>query len=405
MAVDEWGHSTAQSPVFCANTWAVRGSNKFFGGDVGTLGRYGGEVAITGGFRGLSVTTDQSSALPGWPIKFFIKAVAEVASSDDSAKQSNQIHNVDGTEKSSPEVEITIPGPVLPVGSTHDEVRSLTAVGKDGSIKVGFFQPNIGAQVGKPTLAKYTIFQYDMSLTSVIGDNSPYYAMTRSEKNLALPADLEKSYLEVDMPATNGKAYVIAVHSHWKYGVNNDTVQMSKGVYSSNLASASNIFDVSIGNFAWNNNIEGYTLPAAIGPLSIGVGAEPRIVTVPFGKPEIIITDTALQFRDNGDRLSSAALIQIDPKNGEPTTGQQPSDTTAFYLDLCGQTVTLAPAAFTGDIHVTTQKDANNLHATNNKVYDVSALSILGANWANESNFVIVQNSFGSTYTTNMNNE
>jgi hypothetical protein len=50
-------------------------------------------------------------------------------------------------------------------------------------------------------------------------------------------------------------------------------------------------------------------------------------------------------------------------------------------------------------------KDSNNLHDTNNKVYDVSAVSILGANWANESNFVIVQNSFGSTYTTNMNNE
>jgi hypothetical protein len=375
-------------------------SNEFYGKDVGTYGKYGASAAL-GGFRGQTITTDQSQALPGWPIKFFIKAVAEVAGSGHTAKQSNQVHNVDGLEKSSPEVEITIPGPVLPTGNTHDEVRSLTAVGKDGSIKVSFFQPNIGAQVGSPTLAKYTIFQYDMSLTCVTNDSTPYVAMTRSDKDIFQPTDLEKSYLEVDMPATNGKAYVIAVHSHWKYGVNNDRIQMSKGVYSSNLASASNDSDVSSGNFAWNNNIKGYTLPTEIGPLSIGVGAEPRIVTVPFGKPEIIITDTALQFRDNGDRLSSAALIQIDPKNGDPNS-QTPSNTTAFYLDLCGQAVTLAPAAFTGDIHVTTQKDSNNLHDTNNKVYDVSAISILGANWAGESNFVIVQNSFGSTYTTNI---
>jgi len=375
--------------------------NKFFGTSIGSEGKYGAGTAL-GGFRTESVTTDQNQALPGWPIKFFIKAVAEVASSgNNSAKQSNLIHNVDGVEQSSPEVEITIPGPILPNNGPNDEVRSLTAVGKDGGIKVSFFQPEIGVQVGKPTLAKYTIFQYDMSLTSVNGNQTPYVAMTRVEKSLALPADLQKSYLEVDMPATNGKAYVIAVHSHWKFGPNNDDTQSSKGVYSSNLASASNDSDVSSGNFAWNNNIKGYTLPAAIGPLSIGTGAAPRIVTVPFGKPAIIITDTALQFMDNGDRLSSAALIQIDPKDGDPNS-QTPNNTTAFYLDLCGQAVTLAPAAFTGDIHVTTQKDSNNLHDTNNKVYDVSAISILGANWAGESNFVIVQNSFGSTYTTNI---
>ena len=332
-----------------------------------------------------ALTCNAATALPGYPMKITVEGEAEVlastTASNNDASHSNYLR-LGSSSKKGAKATITVPGPKLQTGNVHDDVRALLVTAADSKLKVSFYKPESAGvrdlYQGTPTINAYHIYQYDMSLTGL----SNRLALGRTVKVITDVNDLAADKLDVELDGINGKAYVVAVHTQWRYGSNNDTLQLSKGVYHSNLTSALAANDAS---YAAATGL--WTLPAGAAPAEGFSIDNLRGKGIPRGTPKITVTNNSLRFDNNGDELTVGAMIQVAPKDGNPST--QAANTTAFYLDLCG-------TAVSSSNKVTPLKVG--VHNTNRKTYDICSTTILGANWANEQNFVVVQNQAGSAY-------
>jgi hypothetical protein len=330
--------------------------------------------------RGIQIQTNSNTALPGYPMKLTIYGVAKVDSTNATdLRYDNYLHNVGGADVCGAATVLNIPGPTLGSSAT-DDVRSLQAIPADKKIKVSFFKPlttNVVDQYqGSPSVNAYHIYQYDMSLDATGLSNKT--ALSRTVKVINDSQTLASDFVETELDGINGKGYVVAVHTQWRYGINNDSLELSKGVYSSNFSSASGIDDPSQNTPGPGN----WKLPATVGALTLRSGTTRASLAVPHGVPSIELGTNSLVFRDNGDALTVGAMIQISPKPSSGTAG-------AFYLDLCAN-------ATSSNNTITTLKV--NGHATNSKVYTVSPTNVLGTNWSTEQNFIVVQNTAGSAY-------
>ena len=333
--------------------------------------------------RGIQIQTNSNTALPGYPMKLTIYGVAKVDSTNATdLRYDNYLHNVGGADVCGAATVLNIPGPTLGSSAT-DDVRSLQAIPADKKIKVSFFKPlttNVVDQYqGSPSVNAYHIYQYDMSLDATGLSNKT--ALSRTVKVINDSQTLASDFVETELDGINGKGYVVAVHTQWRYGINNDSLELSKGVYSSNFSSASGIDDPSQNTPGPGN----WKLPATVGALTLRSGTTRASLAVPHGVPSIELGTNSLVFRDNGDALTVGAMIQISPKPAVNVT----SGPTAFYLDLCA-------GANTGNNTTTTLKV--NGHATNSKVISVDPVGVLGTNWSTEQNFIVVQNTAGSAY-------
>jgi len=206
-------------------------------------------------------------------------------------------------------------------------------------------------------------------------------ALSRTVKVINDAQTLASDFVETELDGINGKGYVVAVHTQWRYGINNDSLELSKGVYSSDFSSAAGINDPSQNTPGPGN----WKLPAGVGALTLRSGATRASLAVPRGVPSIEVGTNSLVFRDNGDALTVGALIQISPK---PPVGVT-AGSTAFYLDLCA-------GANTGNNTTTTLKV--NGHVTSSKVISVDPVGVLGPKWNEEQNFIVIQNTAGSAY-------
>ena len=342
--------------------------------------------------RKIQITTNNNNALPGYPMKLTIYGVAKV---DDTnavdLRYDNYLHNVGGVDVCGAATVLNIPGPTLGTSAT-DDVRSLVAIPGDKKIKVSFFKPlttNVVDQYqGSPSVNAYHIYQYDMSLDAT--GISAKTAMSRTIRVITDAKTLKSNFVETELDGINGKGYVVAVHTEWRYGINNDSLELSKGVYSTAFNSANGINDPS-------ENIPGpgnWKLPATAGALTLRNGAVRASLAVPRGVPSIEVGTNSLVFRDNGDELTVGSMIQISPTPSATAT-QGP---TAFYLDLCGDgTNGSIDSGVVATNVITAVNDASG-HATNSKIYTVSPTQVLGPKWNEEQNFIVIQNTAGSAY-------
>ena len=341
--------------------------------------------------RGISITTTSNTALPGYPMKLKIYGVAKIDTTNaNDVRYDNYLHNVGGVDVCGAETVLNIPGPTLSTANATDDVRSLIAIPGDEKIKVSFFKP-LTAKVtdqyqGSPSVNAYHIYQYDMSLDAT--GISAKTAISRTVKVISDAQTIASDFVETELDGINGKGYAIAVHTQWRYGINNDTLSLTKGVYSTDLTSATNINDPSQNDPGPGN----WKLPAAAGTLALRSGTARGTLTVPRGVPSIEVGPNSLVFKDNGDELTVGSMIQISPT---PTTATE--GPTAFYLDLCGQGNKGINSKVASSNVITTVKDANG-HATNSKIYTVSPTKVLGPNWSTEKNFIVIQNTAGSAY-------
>jgi hypothetical protein len=341
-----------------------------------------GPTVIRG--RDVAANTPGSRPLAGYPIKVSVTAVsvATPTPADNDLRYDNYFYNIGGATQQGETATITIPGPKLSTATSDDEVKGMVVTPDDGKLKVSFYKPQNDAlknlYQGAPSVNAYYIYQYDMSLLT-IGALASERAMSRTVTIVNDAADIASDYIEKELSGVNGKGYVVAVHTQWRYGANNDQLQTSQGVYHSNTgASAIATIDPSLVNGMW-------ILPPAA---RAATNFRQLDLAVPRGVPSITATNNSMRFDDNGAAITSAAMIQVSPQTGSPAG--QPNNTTAFYLDLCSATnmaaTTTATAVSVGG------------HNTYRKTYDICATTILGANWANEKNFVVIQNSAGSAY-------
>jgi hypothetical protein len=328
--------------------------------------------------RGFNVTASTATALPGYPMKVTVTPVATSAGSAGANIDGINYTYQGGATKTGLSSTITIPGPALPLASQHDEVRSLQVTPQSEKLKVSFYKPQNDSMKnlyqGAPAVNAYYIYQYDMSLTTL--GSTAERAMSRSVTVVSGASEIAADYLEQELPSVNGKCYVVAVHTQWRYGSNNQSLQISKGVYHTNTGSAIGTDDPSL--------VLGlYTLPDSARPTS-GAGLTLANCAIPRDAPTITATNNSMVFDDNGSQISVGAMIQVAPAlvgNANTTTG--------FYFDLCGTTATGS---------TTTQQQSYGGHAINRYTYDICATTVLGANWASEKNFVVIQNAAGSAY-------
>jgi len=323
----------------------------------------------------------------GYPLKFTIYpgAVQNSTATAGNVQQVNSVYQ-NGVHVSGEGVTITLPGPLLSGSTVHDEVRALDVIPSDGKLKVSFFKPQNdqlkNQYQGAPSVNAYYIYQYDMSLAAIANNT----AMSRTVKVISDINDIQADFLETELAGINGKGYVVAVHTQWRYGVNNDTLQVSKGVYHTNLASANGVNDPSL-----NSGL--YTLPSGANVTGQN-NLRLQDLAVPRGAPTIVADNSRMVFDDNGDQLTFASMIQIAPQNNSPST--QPGTTTAFFLDLCSNNSPSTGSNVLNSTGITVQK--YNGHDLNRRTYDICSTVVLGANWANEKNFVVIQNNAGSAY-------
>lgn len=336
------------------------------------------------------VTLALTGVKPGYPFTVTLTPVSVGSTSltTNTVKSMNYIYN-SGKDVDGPPITITVPGPTLEVGNEHDEVKSLIVTPKNGALGVSFFKPQAdalkGDYQGAPSVNAYYIYQYDMSLTTLTGATSTTIserAMSRAVKVVTDINDLNADYYETDLPGVNGKKYVVAVHTQWRYGENNNTLELSKGVYHTNITSASRTNDPSL-------NANGtYTLPVDARPVS-GVVMTRANCATPADAPKLTVTNNSLVIDDNGSPISVGAIIQVAPQSA---TGRA----TAFHLDLCGSAA--GNAASAGVNNTTTTSVVSGGHITDRNIIDICSTTVLGTNWANEKNFIVVQNSIGSAY-------
>lgn len=338
--------------------------------------------------RELVITTASSPVTrPGYPLTVSIHPVAVAATGQSDICGQNYLYQ-DGKDVCGATLSVQVPGPTLLAASADDEVRSLTVKPGNGKLSLSFYKPQNDSMKnlyqGAPAVNAYYIYQYDMSLSTITGvaDNTlNERAMSRSVTIVSGAADIAADFVEKDITGINGKAYIVAVHTQWRYGVNNDTLQVSQGVYSSSLASSTGVSDVSLSSGL-------YTLPK-VARSNASNRLDLTDCAIPHDAPSIDATNSYLRFDDNGNELTVGAMVQVAPQPGLPSG--QGANTTAFYLDLCANS-----GVVTGDTTITQQKSGG--HAINRRTYDICATSILGANWANEKNFVVIQNAAGSAY-------
>jgi len=333
--------------------------------------------------RGLAITANTAVALPGYPMKVTVTPVATFTGTGGTATVAGLNYTYQGgVNKSGASSTITIPGPALPLASQHDEVRSLQVTPQNEKLKVSFYKPQNDSMKnlyqGAPAVNAYYLYQYDMSLSTLTGATSATLserAMSRSVTVVSGASEIAADYLEQELPGVNGKCYVVAVHTQWRYGANNQSLQVSKGVYHTNTASAAGVNDPSL-----NSGL--YTLPVGARPTA-GTVMTVANCAVPRDAPTITATNTSMRFDDNGSVISVGAMIQVAPALvGSANT------TTGFYFDLCSN----SPASAT----ITQQK--SGAHLINRRSYDICATTVLGTNWASEKNFVVIQNAAGSAY-------
>ena len=343
--------------------------------------------------RGIQITTNNNNALAGYPMKLTIYGKAGVISTNRAnadLRYDNYLHNIGGVDVCGVATVLNIPGPTL--GNATDDVRSLQAIPDDKKIKVSFFKPltsSVADQYqGSPSVNAYHIYQYDMSLSAA--GLSAKSALSRTVKVINDAQTLASDFVETELDGINGKGYVVAVHTQWRYGVNNDSLELSKGVYSSDFSSAAGINDPSQNTPGPGN----WKLPAGVGALTLRSGASTARATlaVPRGVPSIEVGTNSLVFRDNGDELTVGSMIQISPTPSSTAT-QGP---TAFYLDLCGQSNQGTNSGVAASNAITAVKV--NGHDTNSKIYTVSPTLVLGPKWSEEQNFIVIQNTAGSAY-------
>jgi hypothetical protein len=342
---------------------------------------------MTGYDNSLSLPTDQrhhriqvtttEEALAGWPMKFHIKAVAEVSSTptNKDVSYSNYFHNVGGLEAEGPEAIVNLPGPIYNTGQ-NDEVRSLIVTPKNNKLNVNFWKP-INTNFNEdnmPSLVSYKVGVFDISLTTTSYDE----AMSLNSQTVTNASD----NVSFDLNLVNGKAYIVRVQSIWKSA--NGDIATSMGSYSSNPLSIGFNDDASS-----NTPLPGHwTLPASATPTS---GAALKHLSIPARSPDISLGyNGGLRFHDNGSQLTTGVMIQVSKKNNYGT-GASDVSADAFFLDLCAD---LASPAVKGVV-VNPVKVGG--HVTNASVYDVSG-DVLGANWDAESNFISIQNQYGTAY-------
>lgn len=339
-------------------------------------------------------TDTSTNCLPGYPLRVTIRAEANANSAGGNAEKANVSYNKNRKSVLGAETVITLPGPLMQ-GDATDEVRGLNVVDGDGKLTVSFNKPEADSVsgLGEPVLDGYQIYLYDMSLTTIgaLGanvNNSTNKALTRisytvqsTDINVADPFEKEFTGLN------NGKAYVVAVHTHWKYGENNNSRFTTFGKYHT-FANANSSEEAT--EHATQDAATGlWTLPTT----GIKSGnANTLAVTdcaVPRGTPLISYTlePASLKFDNNGAPILFGAMIQMAPQG---STAASPASAEAFYLDMNSNSSGLSGSKLT--------VSKVGLHEVSRSVVDICATSILGEKWATEKNFVMVQNEAGSTY-------
>ncbi len=334
--------------------------------------------ATLNGVRGADLTANAKVPLAGYPIKVSVTAVSVATSTpaNNSLLYDNYFYNEGGLTKTGATATITIPGPKLAADSTDDEVKGLVVTPGDGKLTVSFYKPQNDAlrnlYQGAPSVNAYYIYQYDMSLNTLGSTSERAVARTVTVINDA--TEIGADAISKDLTGINGKCYVIAVHTQWRYGLANDQLQTSQGVYHSNTASSTAVIDPSLVSGLW-------VLPA--GARQLAGGLRQLDCAVPRGPPTIYADNTSMRFDDNGSAITVGAMVQVAPQNGS-------ANTSAFYLDMCS-------ANIMGGSTTVTQQTYNGQAIARN-TYDICATTVLGTNWATEKNFVVVQNAAGSAY-------
>jgi len=251
----------------------------------------------------------------------------------------------------------------------------------DEKLTISFNKPEAAAVLdpnqGEPVIDGYQIYLYDMCMNGAslasganIAHSRLSYSIPYTEANVSDPFSKEITGLP------NGKAYVVAVHTIWRYGDNQASKFTTYGIYhtlpnpTSSTEAVANATQATSG--AW-------TLP------TLGIGS-PSVTNcaIPRGTPLITytLTPASLRFDSNGAPLLFGAMIQMAP------TADSNGDATAFYLDMAGAGATNAGVSYA----------KVNGKSVYRSLTDICATTILGSDWATEKNFVMVQNEAGSAY-------
>ena len=332
--------------------------------------------------------TGATACLAGYPLRVTIRAEANAATSTNGnvAEVVNLYYNKNRAKVLGAETVITLPGPVMQ-GDATDEVRGLNVVDGDEKLTVTFNKPEadtVNGVVGEPILDGYQIYLYDMSLTTIPGTSANTNKALARIVHIVSSADVNVTdpFVKEFTNLPNGKAYVVAVHTNWKYGENNNSRFTTYGKYHT-FANATSSQEAT--EFATQDANGLWVLPTS--GIKSGGASSLKVAdcAVPRGTPIISYTlePASLRFDTNGAPILFGAMIQMAPE------GNSNSNAEAFYLDMCGAD------AKTGSKNTTAKV---GLHEVNRLITDICATTILGENWATEKNFVMVQNEAGSSY-------
>lgn len=358
--------------------------------------------------RQLTVTSTQP-ATAGYPITITLRAEAnakDLVTEDDGgvnngtklnkAESVNQSYNKNHANVQS-ETVVTIAGPTMASGSEHDEVQGLNVTTEDKALKIEFVSPQNADVIdlaknngNDPRVLYYKVTTWDISQSNIaVGD--AVLAVRKHEKTIAPVAD-QSQYKFTQDGLVNGCAYLVQVQTHWGYGPAYTQPFTTVGMYSStpNKGTITDVPKAVSGGYRWysaGTNAENLTnpiqaantAPTPTGSMHLPVGNGNYLV--PSTKPTIENdrANKVLKIRDNGNPLNNGALIQISPTA---------SSAAIFNINLLGTSGTPASSNYT-----TTAAFKDNIDLT----YTIKS-SVLGSEWKNERNIIIVENDNGAKW-------
>jgi hypothetical protein len=388
--------------------------------DASQNGIIGGNTAAS--LNKSMTVTSTANAKAGYPITVTVRAEANAADYNDvnnnlnTAERANQFYNKNRANVRVEGTPFVVAGPGRASGQQNDEVMGLSVENGDANLTVQFTQPENAAKQdpnkpngGDPRVMSYHITAWDISQSTLSGNNNDREVLAVAKYEHAVAPVADQSVYTVNLNNSldgvtlrNGNSYLIQVQTRWGYGEGLLNAEKTVGVYST-APLKGKITDVPravTGGYKWfaANDADNMTSPLK------GLTSSPDIITkstemwlpnvaqnataggagysVPSGKPtiEFDLSKKVLKIRDNGNALNNGALIQLSPV----PTGSTPS---VFSVDL------LVQSGGTPTNYTTASAIKDNLDLTH-----TIKSSVLGSNWANEQNIVIVDNDNGSDY-------
>lgn len=378
--------------------------------DASNDGIIGGNTAAS--LNKSMTVTSTADAKAGYPITVTVRAEANadaynnVANNLNTAEAANQFYNKNRANVRVEGTPFVVAGPGRASGQQDDEVMGLSVENGDANLTVQFTQPENAAKQdpnkpngGDPRVMSYHITAWDISQSTLSGVNNDTEVLAVAKYEHAIAPVAGQSVYTVNLNNSldgvtlrNGNSYLIQVQTRWGYGEGLLNAEKTVGVYST-APLKGKITDVPravTGGYKWftATNADNLTSPLkglTASPSITGKPAEMWLpntklgYSVPSGKPtiEFDLSRKVLKIRDNGNALNNGALIQLSPV----PTGSTPS---IFSVDLL---------AGNGTNYTSATAIKDNLDTT----YTIKS-SVLGSNWANEQNIVIVDNDNGSDY-------